>query len=229
MAKESVNRLNQHGQAVPQAAPIRQRLHQTVIAVTLLGFGMALLPIAPALARKDSRDDFDRCTADLIRFKVSNEEALAACSRALYPEYLGTCVRRLVLRGKYEATDALAACRVVRRPTDMAECTTDIRDNLKNAVAADVLTACRQSLLPNRYADCVRGLSSGAKNLPPETALNSCLEVQYFPRELDPTFIPYSSQPPSICPECSAPVVPAPIPAPAPAPAPTPAPVRGLY
>lgn len=201
------------------------------IAVVIGSLVAVAVPIAPAIAAADSRDDFRRCAAALTRVKLPQEEAVLACSRSLYPQYLHECVTD-VNRVGYEAAEALGACRQVRRPVDMAYCVTGIRRSLNNSDAGEVLDNCRRTLLPLRYSDCVVGLSQGSSGLTPTNALASCNDAQYFPREVDPTFIPYSATQPSLVVPESTPEVTAPAPQPpAPAPsrrAPT-GPVRGLY
>ncbi|NJP09094.1 MAG: hypothetical protein HC866_06080 [Leptolyngbyaceae cyanobacterium RU_5_1] len=212
----------------------KSRLTRCVVGVSILsGLVFGALPVTPAIAASDSRTDFRECASDLIKAQIPNEEAIAACSRVLEPEDLSKCVRRVSRDGTYTGIDALGACRQVRRPVDMAECVTDIRGTLKDAAAPDVLDNCRRSLLPVRYSDCVVGVSRGASGLSPANALNTCNEALYFPRELDPTFIPYAgttteftpTAPPPTVPEVTAPVAPVPQPT---KPAPT-DPVRGLY
>jgi hypothetical protein len=205
------------------------KLPRLAIGMAMVGSLMATMPIAPAIAvgfpaipAKDSRDDYRRCIIQLTQLKLPPEEVVAACGRALTPEYLATCTVRVSSRG-YEPADALTACRQVRRPEDMAHCVVDIRSRLKDLSAPDVLDSCRRSLLPIRYSDCVIGMSRASAAIAP-TALSTCIDTQYFPREVDPTFIPYSANPPALTvPEAPAPVVPTP------APVPAPAPVRGLY
>ncbi|MGQ9871399.1 hypothetical protein [Leptodesmis sp.] len=205
----------------------------TVGIAALSSLIVAALPL-PSQAAKDSQDDFRRCVAGLQRANISAEEAVSACSRALNPQYLESCVVDISRNSAYSPGDALNACRQVRRPEDMAACVVSIRNSLKAGTAADILDGCRRSLLPVRYARCVVGLSQGSSGLSPTTALNSCNDELYFPREVDPTFISYPLQTPypSLQPETPiqplpTPVTPTPQPQ-TPAPA-TPAPVRGLY
>ena len=204
---------------------------------TAHGLALLAVPINPAIAANDSRDDFRRCASALAnRLNLPQEEAVLACSRALNPEDMSECVTDVSRRG-YEPADALNACRQVRQPREMASCVGSIGRNLKDSAAPEVLDNCRRSLLPKRYADCVVGVSRGASGLGPSMAMASCNDAQYFPREVDPTFIPYSTEQPSILlPETmqqtpQAPEVITPTPAPDPV-TPTPAPqqpVRGLY
>jgi hypothetical protein len=197
-----------------------------VVGVGLVAVG---LPGTPAIAANDSRGDFRRCAANLTRLELSAEESVSACSRSLAPENLWKCVTRVTGDG-YAAADALNACRQVRQPQEMAACVSSVRRNVSSLEAPDVLESCRRSLLPVRYADCVVGTSRGAAGAAPANALAFCNDEQAFPREVDPTFIPYADGQPAIqAPQT--PITPAPMiqPAPTPAPAPAPAPVRGLY
>ncbi|MDX2230840.1 MAG: hypothetical protein NW220_14460 [Leptolyngbyaceae cyanobacterium bins.349] len=205
-------------------------LASLVAQVVGLGLVAAGFPGSAAIAANDSRDDFRRCVSNLAGLKLSSEEAVSACSRNLAPENLWKCVTR-VSRDGFEPADALNACRQVRQPQEMAACVVSIRRSLTDAVATEVLDSCRRSLLPVRYSDCVVGVSRGTAGVAPALALSSCNDEREFPREVDPTFIPYADgqpglqipqtpiTPPSV-------IQPAPIPAPAPTPAP---PVRGLY
>ncbi len=193
------------------------------------------VPVAPAIAANDSQDDFQRCTATLTRLNLPQEEALYACSRSLAPEHLWKCVQRVNRQG-YAPDAALNACRQVREPQSMAACVVDIRDRFKDSVADEVLDNCRRSLLPLRYADCVVGANRGETGIAPTAAMTACNDADYFPREVDPTFIPYSAAQPSILlPETMPIPAPAPdaglsVPAPQPQPAaPATGPVRALY
>ncbi|WP_421657478.1 hypothetical protein [Leptothermofonsia sp. ETS-13] len=162
---------------------------------------------------KPTQKDFNQCTSRLLELNISVEEATWACARALVPSDLGRCVSEVARDGGIPATDALSACRQVRRPKEMASCVVAINRNLKEATASEVLDNCRRSLFPDRFADCVVGTTRAAKN-PATQAMNTCVDGGYFPREVDPTFISY-------------PLVEQPEPAPLPSyePVPTPAPV----
>ncbi|MBC7970652.1 MAG: hypothetical protein H7Z11_11110 [Verrucomicrobia bacterium] len=144
-----------------------------------------VLPV-PAIAA----NDYERCTSDLLGAKITTEEAASACSRAFLPRDLSSCVSQLS-GNTFAAADALTACRQVRRPRDMATCVVDIRREIGDSTAAEVLDSCRRSLLPRRYSDCVVGLNKAAK-VPPTKALDSCVDASYFPREVDPTFLPFT-------------------------------------
>ncbi|MBM0742113.1 hypothetical protein JOY44_10845 [Phormidium sp. CLA17] len=204
--------------------------------VMLSGLVAIAAPIPPAIAaRKDSELDYRNCAASLINLKISPELAVSACSRAQYPQNLSTCVidisRVTPKVTAYEPTDALDACRQVRRPEDMAFCVTGIRRYLTDSVAGEVLDSCRRSLQPVQYANCVVGISRGTTGLSSPVALSSCIGTQAFPREVDPTFIPYVESPLQIPQDFSpqpstAPPFAQPVPSPQ---TPEPAPVRGLF
>lgn len=150
------------------------------------GLVAVVLPVPSAIAA----NDYERCTSDLLGAKITTEEAASACSRAFFPKDLSTCVSRLSVNN-FAAADALTACRQVRRPTDLASCVVDIRREISDSTAAEVLDSCRRSLLPVRYSDCVIGLNKAAK-VPSTKALDSCIDASYFPREVDPTFLPFT-------------------------------------
>jgi hypothetical protein len=172
------------------------------------GLMTTMMPAASALVFDDLfnlGNLYERCTGDLLALKISTEEATSACARALNPKDLGICVSRTSQSGTIAATDALSACRQVRRPKEMAACVNRIRGELSTATALEVLDNCRRSLLPDRYANCVVGISSPAK-LSPTQAMTTCIDTGYFPREVDPTFIPYTVSPSD---SIQAPVVPA--------------------
>jgi len=134
---------------------------------------------------------FRRCTTQMLGLKVDVEVATNACARAFKPEELGTCVERIGQGSSLAIADVLNACRKVRRPLELSNCVVDIRREFAGAEAADVLGNCRRSLLPERYAKCVVGISTAAK-LEVTPAMQKCLAAgDYYPTELDPTFIPY--------------------------------------
>lgn len=220
------------GHSVKVHLPKRSFVRLSASFAVLGGLMAPALSNMPAIAIDDSRGDFNRCAAALTRLELSQEDVVDACSRALNPEHMSECVRDVSRRG-YPAIDALNACRQVRRPEDMDYCVSSIQNRLQSAVATDVLDNCRRSLLPVRYANCVAGVAQGTTNADAALILNSCNDGGYFPREVDPTFIPYSANEPALLVPGAiqpAPDVNVPSPQPvAPAPAPAPAPVRGLY
>ncbi|XGV95128.1 MAG: hypothetical protein ACAF41_20565 [Leptolyngbya sp. BL-A-14] len=150
------------------------------------GLLAVVLPVPSAIAA----NDYERCTSDLLGSKVATEEASSACSRAFFPRDLSACVSQLS-GNSFAAADALNACRQVRRPRDLASCVVDIRRAVGDSTPAEVLDSCRRSLLPTRYADCVIGINKAAK-VSSAKALESCIDASYFPREVDPTFLPFT-------------------------------------
>ncbi|PZV13757.1 MAG: hypothetical protein DCF22_10205 [Leptolyngbya sp.] len=209
------------------------RLPKTLASMVMLSGLVAIAaPISPAIAaRKDSQTDYRNCVSSLINLKITTELAVSACSRAQYPQNLHNCVVDISSVSPYEPADALNACRQVRRPEDMAFCVTDISRALKDSVAGEVLDSCRRSLQPVQYANCVVGISRGAAGLSSPVALSSCIDTQAFPREVDPTFIPYVESPLQVPQDLSPqPITTPPFMQPAPQPqAPSPSPVRGLF
>lgn len=153
--------------------------------VSIVAGLLAIVLPLPAIAA----NDYERCTSELLSTKIATEEAASACSRAFFPRDLSSCVSQL--SGTFAAADALTACRQVRRPRDLATCVVDIRRQISDSTAAEVLDSCRRSLLPTRYADCVVGLNQATK-IAPTKALDACIDASYFPREVDPTFLPFT-------------------------------------
>jgi len=139
-----------------------------------------------------SPHEYRQCTTRLLGVKLSEEEALAACAKAFQPRDLSKCVVNLNKEGGITAIAALDACRQVRRPLAVADCVSGIRNKAKTAATADVLDYCRRSPLPDRFANCVRGLSQAVK-VTPTKMMDSCLGTGDLPQQLDPTFIPYTS------------------------------------
>ena len=158
--------------------------------------GLASLSVVAGLfavmlpMRAIAANDYERCTTDLLGSKISSDEAASACSRAFFPRDLSSCVSQLSVNS-FAAADALTACRQVRRPQDLATCVVNIRHQISDSTATEVLDSCRRSLLPTRYSDCVVGLNKAAK-VPSTKALDSCIDASYFPREVDPTFLPFT-------------------------------------
>lgn len=182
---------------------MRSSLHSSIKNVRrFLGLGLVsslLLAALPTSARVIYNpydygvDDgsFRRCTNQMVGLKVEPEVAATACSRAIKPEELGICVERIGRSSSLAIADVLNACRRVRRPIELSNCVVDIRRELTGAEAADVLGNCRRSLLPERYAKCVVGISAAAK-LEVTPAMQKCLAAgDYYPPEVEPTFIPY--------------------------------------
>ena len=210
------------------SVPMNHRLSIALTSFSVTaGLAAAVVPAPLAIAQPFffSRDnqytpstrDYDRCTARLLDLKLPAEEAASACARALKPSDLSRCVTRVSDVKGIAATDALEACRRVWRPQEMASCVVDIEGRVNGSTATEVLDYCRRSLLPDRFANCVVGVSRAVKSSPTQ-ALDTCIDGGYFPREVDPTFIPYpltSSEPtiPSVAEPvpAPAPVVPAPV------------------
>lgn len=156
------------------------------------GFLAMALPMAPAIAA--GQLDYERCTATLAGLKISTDEAAAACARAFRPVDLSKCVSTINRGTSLPAAEALGACRQVRRPVDMGNCVVDIRRGVSGISEVDALNNCRSSLLPSSYANCVLGENRSLK-LDSAKLLNTCIDASDFARDLDPTFIPYTTLP----------------------------------
>lgn len=221
----------QHHPSQPSTYVHRKSRLMTGLAFSIaaaLGLVASAFPGQPAIAATDSEGDFRRCAANLANLQLPSEEVVAACSRNLAPENLWKCVTQ-VARDGYTPVEALNACRVVRQPREMASCVGKIRRSLTDATAGDVLESCRRSLLPVRYSDCVVGVSRGESKTAPTLALASCNDEGEFPREIDPTFIPYADNRPVLPIPETQPITPPQVTQPAPAPATPATPVRALF
>ena len=137
------------------------------------------IPHAPAVANVGS------CAISLIDNGVSQEAAAAACSDALEPETLSSCVITIQEGTEIEAENALQACYRVRRPQELAICVTDISGNLGEAQPNTALDNCRRSLLPIHYAECTLGLQASLEISSTE-AMETCISAEYFPSEVAP-------------------------------------------
>ncbi len=134
---------------------------------------------------------FRECTRQLVRANVEVETATSVCAKSFKPERISTCVAQIAKDSPLAIADILSACQKVRRPLELSSCVVDIRKQLAGAEPADVLGFCRRSLLPRRYARCVVGITADTQ-LEAAPAMQKCLAAgDYFPAELDPTFIPY--------------------------------------
>jgi hypothetical protein len=158
--------------------------------MAIAGLAALALPAFPAIA---ATNDYEACTSTLLGLKISSEEASSACAKAFLPNDLATCVSTITAGNPTPIADVLSACRKVRRPIELSNCVVDIRKDLSGASAPEVLGYCRRSLLPERYASCVLGISSATK-FSPSQSMATCINAgDYYPAELEPTFIPYQA------------------------------------
>jgi hypothetical protein len=134
---------------------------------------------------------------------IPPEKAGTACSDALIPKELSSCVARIKADTPVDPEKALAACYQVRRPIDLANCVSDIQRATLNSAskpketeaAADELSlpevaldSCRASLLPGRHSECVIALSRDVKGMSPLEAMDTCLSAEDFPPDLFPAY-----------------------------------------
>lgn len=140
------------------------------------------------------RNNYYKCTSELIDVNVRAEEAERACSRALHPEKLAECVVKINRRTDISSRDALEICSGVRRPLELATCVVDISERTQAGAAFRIMNNCRRSLLPVRYSQCVVGLNRRL-DISVVRAMDSCIEAGTRGRELDPSFVPSERQP----------------------------------
>ncbi|MGV0027120.1 hypothetical protein [Phormidesmis priestleyi] len=170
------------------------------------------LPISPAKAElfggifSNQPNPYLVCSRDLAGAQISTPDAASACSQALRPQDLGSCVVRIA-NNKIAGTDALSVCRQVRRPIEAGNCVVRIRQQASDAAVVDVLDSCRRSLLPERYAECVVGLNRQLK-IAGKEAIGTCLNASDRPTDVLPTFIPAGAAIPGATSPVPTPVVP---------------------
>lgn len=135
----------------------------------------------PAMARIG----IGSCADSLIADGVNESAAAAACSDALEPRVLASCVADISSDPSIEGDAALEACYRVRRPDELASCVTTISSSLETE-SMMALDTCRRSLLPVRHAECTLELA-GISEISSEEAMQSCITAEFKPGEVDPT------------------------------------------
>lgn len=148
---------------------------------SLVSFPAFLLavPNSSALA-----GEIGSCADSLISGGVSELAAAAACSDALEPNDLASCVNDITAESNVKGIEALGACYRVRRPQELANCVTTISSALEGK-AAMALDSCRRSLLPERHAECTLDLASFSK-ISSEEAMSTCIAAEFMPSEVAP-------------------------------------------
>jgi hypothetical protein len=147
--------------------------------VSLPAFLLAI-PNSPAMA-----GNIGSCADSLITNGVEKSAAAAACSDALEPTDLASCVETSRTGTDIKGNDALQSCYRVRRPDELASCVTTVSSSLEKEKSIMALNNCRRSLLPTRYAECTVDLVGIAK-ISSEEALDSCIAAEFYPGEVAP-------------------------------------------
>lgn len=131
------------------------------------------------------RNEYRFCAARLLALNISATAVSSACSTALNPRRLSTCVYDIQRRTNISAIDALPSCRQVRQPNELASCVVGISVNSQEETIPEVLDYCRRSLLPVKFAECVVGLRQEI-DVPPTQAMDSCIDAsdRSFPASL---------------------------------------------
>ena len=124
------------------------------------------------------------CADSLIANGVSKSAAAAACSDALEPNELASCVADIKDSTELDGNGILQACYRVRRPDELASCVTDISAGLEQKTTM-ALDNCRRSLLPERYAECTLDLAR-ITEISSEEAMESCIAAEFRPSEVSP-------------------------------------------
>lgn len=145
-------------------------------ATPLVVSGLALnFPAMAASVPSSYLNDYRFCAARLLALNISGEAVSTACAAALEPKVLSTCVYDIQRQTSILATDALATCRQVRRPNELATCVVGISINSQEKTIPEVLNYCRRSLLPARFAECVVGLRREIA-VTPVQAMDTCID-----------------------------------------------------
>ncbi len=162
--------------------------------IAALHAGLAAIAFPAQPAGAIHRNNYYKCTSELVDADVRAEEAERACSRALRPEDLAECVVKINRQTDISSRDALDTCSGVRRPLDLATCVVDISDRAQAGAAFAIMNNCRRSLLPARYSQCVVGLNRRL-DISAVRAMDSCIDAGDRVRDLDPSFVPSDRQP----------------------------------
>ena len=150
--------------------------------VSLPTFLLAI-PNSPAIA-----GSIGGCANSLITDGVDKSAAAAACSDALQPNDLASCVGTIAANTDIKGNDALQSCYRVRRPDELASCVTTVSGSLEIAESMMVLDTCRRSLLPTRHAECIVDLAS-ISQISNEEAIKSCIAAEFNPGNTAPNTI----------------------------------------
>ncbi|WP_019508188.1 hypothetical protein [Pleurocapsa sp. PCC 7319] len=137
------------------------------------------IPNSPAMA-----GSVGSCAEGLIANGVTKTAAALACSDALEPTELSSCVGDIKTGTDIKGDDILQACYRVRRPDELASCVTDL-SALEAGKSTMALDNCRRSLLPERYAECTLDLANVVK-MSSEEAMASCITAEFMPSEVAP-------------------------------------------
>lgn len=147
-----------------------------IAAIPLVVSGLALNPATAASVPSSYLNDYRFCTARLLALSISTGAVSTSCAAALYPKRLGNCVYDIQRQTSILAADALATCRQVRQPDELATCVVGISINSKEKTIPEVLNYCRRSLLPVRFAECVVGLQKEI-DVTSNQAMNTCIDA----------------------------------------------------
>jgi len=157
------------------------------LVISVLPMAFCVMPLAnPAIAAKNK---YDQCAGSLMNLNLSPQEVARSCSQSLDPENLASCVVDIAGGTDILAVDALATCRLVRRPLELATCVVDISKGGTAADAPAILDHCRRSLLPENFSKCVSGLVNQT-DLGTTAALRYCIDGSDRDRNLNLSELP---------------------------------------
>lgn len=173
------------------SSPIRFAATQLAIA----GWLAMTLPSTAATVPSSYRNDFRSCAGRLVSVGVSSDAAATACAESLGPRDLSKCVAQIEGQTELTAEDALATCRQVRRPNQLATCVVGISRNSQGEAVPAVLDYCGRSLLPERFAECVVGLRREI-DVATTQAMDTCISARdRLTSDFLPTFVPVNQAP----------------------------------
>lgn len=158
---------------VEKKLPLRSLLTSSLV---ITGLATMLPATAVTTIPTSYRNDYRFCTARLLALNISTAAVSSACSTALNPRRLSTCVYDIERRTSISAIDALPSCRQVRQPNELASCVVGISVNSQEETIPEVLDYCRRSLLPVKFAECVVGLRQEI-DVPPTQAMDNCINA----------------------------------------------------
>ena len=148
----------------------------------LAGFLALALPAKATIVRQS---DYRACAFYLQEAGIPAGQAADACSAALKPRDLSTCVSDIDRQTDIPPADALLTCRRVRRPLELGTCVVDISLYTQELASLAILDNCRRALLPERFSKCVVGLGLQTE-LPANQLMANCLDGRDRPRDFYP-------------------------------------------
>jgi hypothetical protein len=169
--------------------PIVRHLARLVPTAVVLGGFFAVTAAPIPLQTQRSQENYELCASQLLMHDLDEETIALACATAFEPTDLAACVSEIDNATEISAADAIDACREVRRPLELSNCTVRIDAAFMPDEPLKVLDSCRRSLLPVEFANCTVGINNHIV-MDVDTAMATCLDASDRVRDAFPTFIP---------------------------------------